>query len=72
MTTKSTLSYAKRAQISSNAVVQKLFEIAESKKSNVVLSADIRNTKDLLSLADRKSFIPDNFPVHPSSQSQDS
>ncbi|KFZ10326.1 hypothetical protein V502_08199 [Pseudogymnoascus sp. VKM F-4520 (FW-2644)] len=52
MATKSSLSYTERAARSSNPLVKKLFEIAEAKKSNITISADIRNTKDLLSLAD--------------------
>jgi hypothetical protein len=55
MATKSSFSYTERAARTSHPLVKKLFEIAEAKKSNVTISADIRNTKDLLALADRKS-----------------
>jgi hypothetical protein len=55
MATRSSLSYAERARTSSNQLVKKLFEIAEDKKTNVAVAADVRNTKDLLALADRTS-----------------
>jgi orotidine-5'-phosphate decarboxylase len=54
MASKSSLSYATRAKIHRNFLVRKLFDIAEAKKTNVTVSADIRNTKDLLALADGK------------------
>jgi len=57
MASKSFLLYATRAQKSDNRVVRKLFEIAETKKTNIAISADIRNTKDLLALADSKSDL---------------
>lgn len=58
MASKSTLSYAQRAAKHPNALVKRLFEIAERKKTNVVLSADLRNTKELLEIADSKSHSP--------------
>jgi len=47
MATKSSSSYARRAENTSIPIVKRLFEIAEAKKTNVVISADVRNTKDL-------------------------
>ncbi|OCT49339.1 Orotidine 5'-phosphate decarboxylase [Cladophialophora carrionii] len=52
MASKSTCSYAQRAAKHSNPLVKKLFEIAERKKTNVVLSADLTTTKELLAIAD--------------------
>lgn len=57
MTSKSTISYAERARVHINPVVKKLFEIAEAKKSNVVLSADVTTTKELLELANSKQML---------------
>lgn len=53
MSSNSRLPYGARAQKHPNALVRKLFEIAEAKKSNVVVSADVTTTKELLDLADR-------------------
>ncbi|KFY92522.1 hypothetical protein V500_04164 [Pseudogymnoascus sp. VKM F-4518 (FW-2643)] len=64
MATKSSLSYTERAARSSNPLVKKLFEIAEAKKSNITISADIRNTKDLLSLADQLGPYIAVFKTH--------
>lgn len=55
MASKSSVSYAERAKNSKNKLVQKLFEVAEQKKSNVVVSADLITTKELLHIADRES-----------------
>ena len=52
MTSKSTLAYAQRAHDHPNPVFKKLFQIAETKKSNLVMSADLITTKELLELAD--------------------
>lgn len=52
MSSKSTLSYTERAKQQAHPVARRLFEIAEIKKSNVVISADITTTKELLELAD--------------------
>ena len=54
MASKSTLSYARRAANHPIPLVKKLFEIADRKKSNVVLSADLRTTDELLQIADSK------------------
>lgn len=52
MTSKSNVSYAERARRHDNPVVKKLFDIAETKRSNLVLSADLTTTRELLELAD--------------------
>ncbi|KAL9109022.1 MAG: hypothetical protein Q9227_006262 [Pyrenula ochraceoflavens] len=52
MTSRSILTYEARAKRHPNALAKKLFEIASSKQTNVVLSADVTTTRDLLSLAD--------------------
>lgn len=54
MSSKSQLRYSVRAQNHPNVLVKKLFEIAEAKKTNVTVSADVTTTKELLDLADRK------------------
>ncbi|TAQ87808.1 hypothetical protein B7494_g3870 [Chlorociboria aeruginascens] len=53
-----------RAQQSSNSIVKKLFDIAESKKTNVVISADLRYTKPLLALADQLGPYIAVFKTH--------
>lgn len=52
MASKSNICYAERARRHDNPVVIKLFDIAERKKSNLVLSADLTTTRELLELAD--------------------
>lgn len=54
MSSRSQLTYAARAQNHPNVLTKKLFEIAEEKKTNVTVSADVTTTKELLDLADRK------------------
>ena len=54
MASKSHLSYAQRGAEHQNPLVKRLFEIAESKKTNLVLSADLRKTDELLDIADSK------------------
>lgn len=54
MSSASTESYSTRASRHANPVARKLFEIAESKRSNVTVSADLTTTKALLDLADRR------------------
>lgn len=54
MASKSTLSFGQRATNHPNALVKRLFNIAEKKKTNIVLSADLTTTKDLLEIANSK------------------
>jgi orotidine-5'-phosphate decarboxylase len=56
MSSNSKLPYEKRAEASSNPLLKKLFEIAEFKKSNVTVSADVTSTNELLELADREHY----------------
>ncbi|EHY59480.1 orotidine 5'-phosphate decarboxylase [Exophiala dermatitidis] len=53
MASKSRQSYSQRAEEHSSPLMKKLFGIAETKKTNVVLSADLTTTKELLEIADR-------------------
>lgn len=53
MSSKSQLTYSARASKHPNVLVKRLFEIAETKKTNVTVSADVTTTKELLDLADR-------------------
>jgi orotidine-5'-phosphate decarboxylase len=53
MSSKSKLTYGARAQSHPNPLARKLFQVAEEKKSNVTISADVTTTKELLDLADR-------------------
>ncbi|KAL9030799.1 MAG: hypothetical protein Q9196_001122 [Gyalolechia fulgens] len=52
MASKSTLAYGARAARHPNPVAKRLFNIAEAKKSNIVVSADLTRTEELLHLAD--------------------
>lgn len=56
MSSTSRSTYGARAQKHPNALVRRLFEIAEAKKTNVTVSADVTTTKELLDLADRTSM----------------
>lgn len=53
MASKSSLTYSERAQRHSNPVAKRLFEIAEEKSTNVVVSADLTTSAELLHMADR-------------------
>jgi orotidine-5'-phosphate decarboxylase len=53
MSSKSQLTYGARASTHPNPLARKLFQVAEEKKSNVTVSADVTTTKELLDLADR-------------------
>lgn len=53
MSSKSQLPFSTRASNHPNPLARKLFEVAEAKKSNVTVSADVTTTKELLDLADR-------------------
>ena len=52
MASKSNLPYHVRAEQHPNAIAKKLFEIAELKKTNLVLSADLTTTEELCNVAD--------------------
>ena len=52
ITTKKRLSYKERAQLCSNPVAKKLFNLMEEKQTNLVLAADVTTTQELLALAD--------------------
>ncbi|KAL9100916.1 MAG: hypothetical protein Q9163_003776 [Psora crenata] len=64
MASKSTLGYAERARKHPNRLAKKLFETAEAKKSNIVISADLTNTNDLLALADELGPYIAGFKTH--------
>lgn len=51
MASKSQLPFAQRA-LNSSGLTRTLFEIAERKKTNIVLSADLTTTQELLKIAD--------------------
>jgi hypothetical protein len=53
MSSKSQLTYTVRAESHPNPLARRLFQVAEAKKSNVTVSADVTTTKELLDLADR-------------------
>ncbi|EGD87139.1 orotidine 5'-phosphate decarboxylase [Trichophyton rubrum D6] len=53
MASRSQVSYGDRAKTHPNPLVRRLFEIAEQKQSNVVVSADVTTTSALLDLAER-------------------
>ncbi len=52
MASKSHLPYALRAKNHPNIMARKLFQLADAKKSNVVVSADVTTAQELLDLAD--------------------
>ncbi|KAI0113926.1 Orotidine 5'-phosphate decarboxylase [Nemania sp. FL0031] len=53
MTSKSSLTYGERSELHQHPLVKRLFDIAELKKSNLVISADMPNTQSLLECADK-------------------
>ncbi|DAA78834.1 TPA_exp: Orotidine 5'-phosphate decarboxylase [Trichophyton benhamiae CBS 112371] len=53
MASRTQVSYGDRAKTHPNPLVRRLFEIAEQKQSNVVVSADVTTTSALLDLAER-------------------
>ena len=53
MSSASGQTYDERASKHPNALVRRLFMIAEHKQTNVVVSADVTETWELLALADR-------------------
>jgi orotidine-5'-phosphate decarboxylase len=52
MSSASGQTYGTRARTHHNVLVKKLFEIAEAKRTNVTVSADVTTTEELLDLAD--------------------
>ncbi|KAJ8133262.1 hypothetical protein O1611_g366 [Lasiodiplodia mahajangana] len=52
MTSKSSLTYAQRSELHQHPLVKRLFDVAESKRSNLVISADLTDTNSLLECAD--------------------
>ncbi|ETN37384.1 orotidine 5'-phosphate decarboxylase [Cyphellophora europaea CBS 101466] len=52
MSSKSKQSFAQRAKAHPNVLAKRLFEIAERKQTNIVLSADLTTTGELLKIAD--------------------
>lgn len=57
MATKSSASYADRAKSHANALARRLFEIAESKQTNITVSADLTTTKELLAIAEGRASL---------------
>jgi len=64
MASRSDLSYEQRAKDHPNPLVKRLFHIAREKKTNIVLSADLTTTEELLSLADSKFLLRPNVGSH--------
>lgn len=58
MSSLSQLTYEARAGKHSNPLARQLFQIAAEKKSNVVVSADVTTSKELLDLAERTPATP--------------
>jgi orotidine-5'-phosphate decarboxylase len=52
MASRTTQAYDRRAADHPNRLSRRLFEIAESKKTNITLSADLTTTKELLDITD--------------------
>src|SRR5271155_4275400 len=52
MTSRTNQAYGGRATDHPNRLSSRLFEIAESKKTNITLSADVTTTEELLDIAD--------------------
>lgn len=56
MASKSTLPFAERARLHACPVAKTLLQLAERKKTSLVLSADVTTTEQLLELTDRMSY----------------
>jgi hypothetical protein len=59
MSSKSHLSYAERSKSHLHPLARTLFSLAERKKTNIVLSADLTTSKELLDIANCESFSSD-------------
>ena len=59
MSNKNGLSFSQRADEHPHLLVKKLFQVAERKQTNIVLSADLTTTKELLAIADGMSIPRD-------------
>ena len=57
MASRSRLSFAKRAEQHKHPLAKQLFQLAEKKQSNVVVSADLTTTDELLDLADSRCYL---------------
>jgi hypothetical protein len=66
MTTKSSASYGDRAKSHPNALARRLFEIAETKQTNITVSADLTTTRELLSIAEGRIPFVQLFCLFPS------
>ena len=55
MSNKTEVSYSERAKSHPHPLAKRLFKIAERKQTNIVLSADLITTQELLTIADSKS-----------------
>jgi len=60
MTSRSKLPYSYRAKDHDNLLVKELFRIAEEKKTNLVLSADLTTSAELCRVADGMDFLFSN------------
>ena len=58
MTSRSSLTYAERATQHVHAVAKLFLETAERKQSNVVVSADLTTSHELLECANRQRYAP--------------
>ncbi|KAI9734664.1 MAG: orotidine 5'-phosphate decarboxylase [Cirrosporium novae-zelandiae] len=64
MATKSSIPYTLRAESHPNPLIKRLLTIAETKKTNVIVSADLTITNDLLKIADTLSPYITIFKTH--------
>ncbi|ROW07508.1 hypothetical protein VPNG_07143 [Cytospora leucostoma] len=64
MSSKSSVSYGQRSELHSHPVVKRLLNIAESKQSNLVISADLADTQSLLKCADELGPYIAVFKTH--------
>ena len=55
MASKSAYTYGERAKTVDNPLAKKLLEVAEEKQSNLVVSADLSTTAELLDIANSES-----------------